>query len=132
MSGFFIFLHVLVCFFLVITILLQSAKGGGLAGSIGGDVLGGTSFGGRGAATFLSRTTTILAVMFMLLSISNNLFMSGAIQAPSLIQEAARESGTAPISPSAGLPAIPGAISGDQAAPAETPTSGAPATESNN
>ena len=120
MSGFFIVLHVHVCLFLVIAILLQSAKGGGLAGSRGGDVLGGISFGGRGAATFLSRTTTILAILFMLLSISNNLFMSGAIQQQSLIQEAARESGaTVPISPAAGLPAIPGAVSGDQTTPAE-------------
>ena len=118
MSGFFIVLHVLVCFILIISILLQSAKGGGLAGTFGGDVLGGTSFGGRGAATFLSRTTTILAVTFMLLSISNNLFMSGAIQPRSLIQDAARDGGaTAPISPAVGLPSLPGVISGDQAAP---------------
>ena len=121
MSGFFIGLHVLTCFFLIVSILLQAAKGGGLAGTFGGDVMGGTSFGGRGAATFLTRTTTILAVLFMLLSISNNLFMSGGFQPQSLIQEAARESGaTAPISPAAGLPVIPGAVSDDQAAPAES------------
>ena len=38
--------------------VIQSAKGEGLAGAFGGTSLTGTVFGGRGAATFLSKATT--------------------------------------------------------------------------
>jgi len=49
---------------------MQSSKGEGLAGSAfgggGGGGLGGAVFGGRGAASFLSRATSVLAIVFML------------------------------------------------------------------
>jgi preprotein translocase subunit SecG len=59
--------HTIVCILLVIVVLLQSAKGEGLAGAFGGGGgLTGAVFGGRGAASFLSKSTTILAVVFMI------------------------------------------------------------------
>ena len=63
-------IHVLVCLFLIIVVLLQSGgKGADLAGAFGG--MGSqTAFGPRGAATVLSKATTISAVLFMLTSIS--------------------------------------------------------------
>jgi preprotein translocase subunit SecG len=106
-TFFFIFLHVVVCIFLIIGVLLQSSKGGGLAGTFGGDSLGGSMFGGRGAATFLSRATAVLATMFMLLSIGNSLLIEQASEQRSLIQEQAQEATAAP-SPAAALPGIPG------------------------
>ena len=59
--------HVIVCLALIIVVLLQSAKGEGLAGSAFGGAggMGGAVFGGRGAASFLSNATTVLAVVFM-------------------------------------------------------------------
>ena len=61
--------HVVVCFFLIIVILLQSGKAADLAGAFGG--MGSqTAFGPRGSATLLSRVTTISTVVFMLTSIS--------------------------------------------------------------
>lgn len=59
--------HTLVCILLVIVILMQAAKGEGLAGAFGGGGggLSGAVFGGRGAATFLSRATTVIAIVFM-------------------------------------------------------------------
>jgi len=48
---------------------LQSSKGEGLAGAFGGGALTGAVFGGRGAATFLSKATTVLAIGFMSTSI---------------------------------------------------------------
>lgn len=59
--------HVITCIALVVVVLLQSAKGEGLAGSAfgGGGGMGGAVFGGRGAASFLSNATTVLAVVFM-------------------------------------------------------------------
>jgi preprotein translocase subunit SecG len=61
-------LHVLVCLTLIIVVLLQSSKGGGLAGAFGGGG-GQTMFGGQETATFLSKTTTYLAIFFMILSL---------------------------------------------------------------
>jgi preprotein translocase subunit SecG len=69
MYSFLVLLFVLVCILMVIVILLQAGKGQGLAGSFGG-IGGGAVFGGRGAATFLSKTTTILAVLYGLLCLS--------------------------------------------------------------
>lgn len=62
-------IHVIVCFFLIVVVLLQSGKAADLAGAFGG--MGSqTAFGPRGAATVLSKATTISAIVFMLTSIS--------------------------------------------------------------
>jgi preprotein translocase subunit SecG len=61
-------LHVIICLALIVVVLLQSSKGGGLAGAFGGGG-GQTMFGGQETATFLSKTTTYLAVAFMVLSL---------------------------------------------------------------
>ncbi len=72
MYTFLIILFVLTCILLVISILLQSSKGGGLASSFGG--LGGAAvFGPRGATSFLQKTTMVLGILFVLLSIMINL-----------------------------------------------------------
>ena len=61
--------HVIVCLFLIIVVLLQSGKAADLAGAFGG--MGSqTTFGPRGSATLLSRATTVSAIVFMLTSIS--------------------------------------------------------------
>src|SRR5512142_2612414 len=61
--------HVLVCIFLIIVVLLQSGKAADLAGAFGG--MGSqTAFGPRGSATLLSKATTISAVIFMLTSLT--------------------------------------------------------------
>jgi len=60
--------HVIVCLFLVVVVLLQSGKAADLAGAFGG--MGSqTVFGPRGAATALSRATTASAVLFMITSL---------------------------------------------------------------
>lgn len=61
--------HVVVCLFLVIVVLLQSGKAADLAGAFGG--MGSqTAFGPRGSATLLSKATTISAVIFMVTSLT--------------------------------------------------------------
>jgi preprotein translocase subunit SecG len=63
-------LHVLIGLVLIVVVLLQAGKGGGLASAFGG--AGGTDavFGGRGAATFLSKFTTVLGTLFFVTSLS--------------------------------------------------------------
>ncbi len=65
-------LHILACVALMVAILLQSGKGGGLAGTFGAGSSQ-TLFGGRGAATFLSRAAGTLAVVFFLTSLTLSL-----------------------------------------------------------
>jgi preprotein translocase subunit SecG len=62
-------IHVLVCFFLVVVVLLQSGKAADLAGAFGG--MGSqTAFGPRGSATVLSKATTVAAAVFMVTSLT--------------------------------------------------------------
>ena len=61
-------LHVIVCVFLVLVVLLQSGKGADLAGAFGGGATQ-TAFGSRGPASFLTRMTTVVAIIFMFSSI---------------------------------------------------------------
>jgi preprotein translocase subunit SecG len=88
--------HVLICFGLIISVLMQSAKGEGLAGAMGGGGgISGAVFGGRGAAPFLSKATTVLAIMFMgmcvLLTLTTGGGRSGAaVAGASGVQEAAQ------------------------------------------
>lgn len=63
-------LHVLLCLFLIIVILLQTGKGGDMGAAFGGGGGGGSTFGGRGAGSFLSKTTAVVATLFMVTSLS--------------------------------------------------------------
>ncbi len=73
MFSFLITLEILVSVIMMVVILMQSSKGGGLAGSFGGSGMS-TVFGVRRTADFLSKSTTILASIFVGLSIIINLF----------------------------------------------------------
>jgi preprotein translocase subunit SecG len=62
-------LHIIICFFLIIVVLLQSGKAADLAGAFGG--MGSqTVFGPRGTATVLSKATTIAASLFMITALT--------------------------------------------------------------
>lgn len=62
-------LHVLAALVLILVVLLQSGKAGDLASTFGSAGTQ-TAFGARGAATFLTKATTVSAVVFMLTSLS--------------------------------------------------------------
>jgi preprotein translocase subunit SecG len=67
--GFVVFLHVLVCFFLIGVVLLQQGRSADLAGAFGGQGSQ-TAFGPRAAANVLTRLTTWSAIIFMCTSIT--------------------------------------------------------------
>jgi preprotein translocase subunit SecG len=60
-------IHIIICFVLVVAVLLQSGKSADLAGAFGG-AGSQTVFGPRGAATILSKVTTVCAILFMFTS----------------------------------------------------------------
>jgi len=108
------FVHVLVCLALMAVILMQSGKGGNIAGAFG--VGGGsqTLFGGRGASTFLTKATMYLGIVFFATSLALGLMARTSGQAPrSLIQQEAKQrssSAPAPVPvPAQGAPAPAGA-----------------------
>ena len=61
--------HLLVTLGLILIVLLQSGKGADIGAAFGGGSSQ-TVFGGRGAATFLSKMTSALAILFMLTSLT--------------------------------------------------------------
>jgi len=97
MYSFMIVLFVISCVAMILVILLQAGKGQGLAGAFGG-AASGAVFGGRGAATFLSRATSILAVAYMVLCLLISILYKSEneTQRQSLIQQQAAEETTLP------------------------------------
>ncbi len=108
-------IFVIVCVLLMLSVLLQSGKGEGLSGTFGGSA---QFMGGRAATTFLTKMTTALATVFMLLSILLSVLTS---RAPSLrqrteAQERMMQTPQAQVAPPSGS---------SQAAPAQTVPGGA-------
>ena len=116
--GLLIVLQMIISVLLVLTILLQSSKGGGLAGIAGG-MMSSTVFGGRSAASFLSKATTVLATLFFLncLGMAIMTAKSDATRA-SVTQQAAGQQET-PASP---VPDIPGGQTADPNAASSQPS----------
>jgi len=87
---------------------MQSAKGEGLAGAFGGSGITGAVFGGRGAATFLAKATTVLAIAFflscMVLSFLAPVTGRGGRKS-SVIPEEARKQATQETAPATSIPA---------------------------
>jgi len=88
-----VIIHVLICLVLATVVLLQSSKGGGLAGAFGG--AGGAPqqlLGSRGMTTLLHKVTIYCAVGFFVTSFL--LFMTestGQVTTRSVVGEAAQK-----------------------------------------
>ena len=93
---------ILVCIVMTIAVLLQSSKGSGLVGPIAGTGVT-TMFGARRTSDFLSKTTVVLAVAFLLGSLLINLYISkgGTGTSESIIQ---RNSGSQQTYPKPNVP----------------------------
>jgi len=104
-------IHVIVCIFLIIVVLLQSGKAADLAGAFGG--MGSqTAFGPRGSATLLSKATTISAILFMVTSLSLSILATrNAGLGTSVLDSSPKASAPAPQKTSipVQVPAAPGA-----------------------
>jgi len=124
-------IHVIVCVFLIIVVLLQSGKAADLAGAFGG--MGSqTAFGPRGSATLLSKATTVSAVVFMITSLTLSILATrNAGLGTSVLDTTPSQGATAPAKTSApGQPVnIPMQTTPApaQSAPAQPAPKGAPA-----
>ena len=78
MSIFLIFIHVVVCIALILIVLLQTGKGADMGAAFGGGSSQ-TLFGSTGASTFLSKATTVAAIVFMLTSLTLAYIAGGKI-----------------------------------------------------
>jgi preprotein translocase subunit SecG len=106
MTLFLTVVHVIVCLFLIVVVLLQRGKGAEIGAVFGGSSA--TVFGSRGAGNFLTRLTTGAAVVFMLTSLSLAYFA----------QEGARSTLFEDEAPAAQEPASPFAEPKPEAPPA--------------
>ncbi len=89
MYLFFIIIHLIICFFLILSILFQASKGGALSGTFGGGKSG-SLFGNRGTATLLSKLSSYLAVAFFVVTILISLLSTpGGTASESIIKREA-------------------------------------------
>jgi preprotein translocase subunit SecG len=105
MYTFFIVIEILISIFLMIVVLMQASKGGGLAGTLGTSNLG-TVFGVRRTSDFLTKTTTVLATLFMVLALFINLVVlpRGERTQESIIQTSPQPTSLPPVSQPAQTP----------------------------
>src|SRR5204863_2503437 len=118
MYALLLLVHLIVCIALVGVVLIQSGKGGGLAGgAFGGSAQ--TVFGGRGATDFFTKATMVLGAAFFLTSLTLALMSTGNTgRGSSLIQNEARHANTAgQPSPTGGQPSP----TGGQPSPTQAP-----------
>ena len=119
-----IVLFILVCLFMILLILIQKGRGGGLASAFGGSG-GNTAFGSK-TGDVLTWATSIVFGVFLLLAVALNLFADARNKANTNPPVAATSSpGPSPTTPTAPIdvPLRPGPAPTTQAATA-TPSSG--------
>ena len=112
------FLHVLVCVFLILVVLLQQGKGADLSVFGGGSTQ--TAFGARGAATLLHKLTVVSFVVFILTTLGIGVMKSGPTGS-SVMSDVMEERAKDPITPD------PGAVKQQPAPPAEAVPEAPPA-----
>jgi len=119
-------IHILVCVFLIIVVLLQSGKAADLAGAFGG--MGSqTAFGPRGSATLLTKATTISAVIFMVTSLSLSILATRTSSVGSTVLEKSQQSAPAKGAQQTPPAQAPGPLTPvTPAAPGATPGPGQP------
>ena len=88
-------IHVLVCIALVMIVLLQAGKGAEMGAAFGGSSQ--TLFGSAGAMGFLTKLTTVAAVIFMITSLL--LAFASTRRASSVISDKPAQSAPAPVAP---------------------------------
>lgn len=79
--------HIIICIALIGTILMQRSEGGGALGIGGGP---GSVLSGKGAANFMTKTTSVLATLFFITSASLTVLSAQSNKAPGSIMDQGR------------------------------------------
>jgi len=118
-------LHIIACTFLIGVVLLQQGKGADMGAVFGGS--SSTIFGSSGAGNFLTRLTTIMAIVFMFTSLT--LTYTGARRVTSTVFDSAPLPEPPPLAaPEGQAPAAEApAAANPEAAPAPQPQAGSEA-----
>lgn len=107
MEAIVLIIHLLIAIALVVVVLLQRSEGGALGiGGSGGGAGGGSIFSARGTANALTRTTAMLAVCFMITSLTLAILAGGGRDSGSILDNAAPAQ-TAPAPADSGEPTVP-------------------------
>jgi preprotein translocase subunit SecG len=115
--------HVLLAVGIVGIVLLQRGKGADAGAGFGAGASG-TVFGARGSASFLSRTTAVLATLFFLTSLGLTYLFSQHKVATSVVDTVKQEA-PAPVTMPAQMPSLPATTPATNTpAPATAPTTG--------
>jgi preprotein translocase subunit SecG len=77
----------IICFLLIVVVLLQPGQKEGLSGGLAAGMAGGAAMGARRTADLLSKTTTILAILFLSLSVLANFAIDRGEGSQSAIQQ---------------------------------------------
>ncbi|WP_408903791.1 preprotein translocase subunit SecG [Rhodopila sp.] len=125
MNTVLLIIHLFVTLALIGVVLIQRSEGGGLG--IGSSQGMGAFMSGRGTANLLTRTTAVLATIFMALSLTLALLNRGTVGAGRSLFDTAPVTAPAPASPPASpLPSAP-VGTGPEAPGAAAPVSPTPA-----
>ncbi|HSD37802.1 MAG TPA: preprotein translocase subunit SecG [Rhodocyclaceae bacterium] len=95
--------HVIVGLSVIVFVLLQHGKGADVGASFGGGASG-SLFGASGSANFLSRTTSILATLFFLTSLTLTYLASHRTATSSSVLDTMTEQSAPVAAPAASAP----------------------------
>ena len=106
-----IVLHVFLCLFLMLLVLVQNDKMGGLAGL--GGMTSQSAFSTAGAATFVQKLTRVVGIIYLVLVFDLGYMTiqeDRSVKATSSLKQSAEQSATAaPQIPATAIPAAPAA-----------------------
>ena len=106
-----IVIHIFLCLFLILLILLQNDKMGGLAGL--GGMTSQSAFSTAGAATFVQKLTRVVGIIYLVLVFALGYMTiqeDRSVKATSSLKQSAEQSATAATQiPATAIPAAPAA-----------------------